>query len=102
MGLLVEITELDVMTLFLSTEGNALPLPLQQAVLYSDVVGACLENPSCTGITTWGLGDHLSWVRTYFGLPDDPLLFVEGWTRKPAYFAVRSEFAAAERRQRSR
>ena len=102
LGLLVEITELDVVTLFLSTEGNALSLPLQQAVLYSDVVGACLENASCIGVTTWGLGDHLSWVRTYFGLPDDPLLFVEGWTRKPAYFAVRAEFAAAERRQRSR
>jgi len=102
LGLLVEITELDVVTLFLSTEGNALPLPLQQAVLYSDVVGACLENASCTGITTWGLGDHLSWVRTFFGLPDDPLLFLEDWTRKPAYFAVRAEFAAAERRQRPR
>ena len=101
LGLPVEITELDVVTIFLSSAGDALAPLLQQAILYSDVVGGCLENSSCSGITTWGLGDHLSWVRTFFGLPDDPLLFVEDWTRKPAYFAVRAEFAAAAWRNRS-
>lgn len=95
LGLELEITELDVVTLFFGAFDEPGEPPIKQAALYGWVLRACLENPGCHGVTTWGLGDHLSWVRTFFGFADDPLPFDENWQRKPAYFAIRAECAAA-------
>lgn len=95
LGLDVEITELDVVTLFMANLPEAPGKPIRQALVYGDIFGACLAEAACTGITTWGLGDHLSWIRSFFGFADDPLLFDDAWARKPAWFAVRAELAAA-------
>ncbi len=95
LGLDIEITELDVVTLFMPNSPGAPGKPIRQALVYGDVLEACLAQPRCTGVTTWGLGDHLSWIRSFFGFPDDPLLFDDSWSRKPAWFAVRAELAAA-------
>lgn len=100
LGLDVEITELDVVTLFMPNLPDGPVKPIRQALIYGDVFAACLAEPACTGLTTWGLGDHLSWIRTFFGFADDPLLFDDSWARKPAWFAVRAELAAAEMQRR--
>ena len=61
-----------------------------QADDYRAAVGACLAVPRCTGITTWGLSDRYTWLRSFFGIEDWPLPFADDWTRKPAYFAMRA------------
>jgi endo-1,4-beta-xylanase len=38
------------------------------------------------GITTWGVGDGDSWIRSYFNRIDWPLLFDENYEPKPAFY----------------
>ena len=38
-------------------------------------------------MTFWGFTDAYSWIDNQFG-PDDPLLFDEQYTAKPAFFGV--------------
>ncbi len=62
LGLQVHITEL----------GGSLPLDpsglardpdlLRQAEVYRGVVRACMQNPGCTAIQTWGFTDKYSWI----------------------------------------
>ena len=90
LGLEVEITELDISTFFRGAPaGQEL---LVQARDYRDVVRACLAVPECRGITTWGLNDRYTWIRSFFGFPDDPLPWDDFWQAKPAYFAMRGAF----------
>src|SRR6516164_10156877 len=35
---------------------------LRQANVYRRVVRACLRNPGCTAIQTWGFTDEYSWI----------------------------------------
>ncbi len=87
LGLDVEITELDVSVLF--RFGSSRPPLRAQADDYRAAFGACLRVPRCRGVTTWGISDRYTWVRSFLGLPDDPLPFDDGWIPKPAYFAMR-------------
>ena len=88
LGLEVELTELDVGVARLTTD---LPARLDtQAAIYRDAVSACSAVPACRGVTTWGIVDTYSWVRSFLGIDDVPLLFGDGWVRKPAYFAARA------------
>ncbi len=54
---------------------------------YREIVGACVAQPRCDGITFWGFTDRYSWIDTFFG-PDDPLLFDETYGAKPAAYGV--------------
>jgi endo-1,4-beta-xylanase len=93
LGLEVEVTELDVTLVFRSGD---LPGRLAfQGDYYRDVVEACTRVPACTGVTTWGLADRYTWLRSFFGLTDWPLPFDDDWRRKPAYFGMRAALAAA-------
>ena len=92
----VHITELDV-ALPLSTENQARPEDLQrQADIYRAVVKACLRNPGCTAIQTWGFTDKYSWIGSHShhtqgaALPFDRL-----YQPKPAYRAILSEISAS-------
>lgn len=83
-GLLLRISEMDV-ALPNAADTTAL---YGQANVYRDVLDACLRQPGCTGLTTWGFTDKYSWIPTYEpglgrGLPLDV-----GLGRKPAYDAL--------------
>jgi len=77
----IYITELDVSLV----EGTSL---VQQASVYEAVVQACLAQPRCKAIQTWGLTDQYSF-RSIF----DPLLFDRDYQAKPAYTAVQGVLA---------
>jgi endo-1,4-beta-xylanase len=65
LGLQVHITELDV-SLAVDSEGHASNEDLRrQADIYSSVVRACLQNPGCTAIQTWGFADKYSWIGSH-------------------------------------
>lgn len=64
----------------------------QQAKIYSDMLGACLEAgpQTCPNFGFLGLIDRQSWYRG-IGLTDaNPLLFNQDYSPKPAFFAIRS------------
>lgn len=84
LGLEVEITELDVTLANRSSCQVAL-----QGETYRDVMAACLAVSGCTGVTTWGIGDGFTWIKSIFGFEGAPLPFDEAWQPKPAYFGLR-------------
>jgi endo-1,4-beta-xylanase len=94
LGLEVHITELDV-----SLCGNT-PLeqrrPLQRDRLAS-VTQVCLDQPKCTAMTFWGVGDSDSWrdAECMGGGRSEPLLFDSSYQRKDAYYGVFDTLAAA-------
>ena len=95
LGLQVHITELDV-SLPVDSSGQPGKEDLQrQAEIYRAVVGACLRNPGCTAIQTWGFTDKYSWIGSHsHGAQGAALLFDRAYKPKPAYDAVRDELAA--------
>lgn len=65
LGLQVHIAELDV-SLPLGPTGAVQEADLQrQADVYRGVVRACLQNPACTAIQTWGFTDKYSWIGSH-------------------------------------
>jgi endo-1,4-beta-xylanase len=87
LGLLVQITEMDVRTQYHSiSEEEKLEL---QAKMYRQVIETCLSAENCNAFITWGLTDRYSWIPGYTGSPDMPLLFDRTGRPKPAYEAVR-------------
>jgi len=95
LGLQVHITELDV-SLPVDSSGQPGKEDLQrQAEIYRAVAGACLRNPGCTAIQTWGFTDKYSWIGSHsHGTQGAALLFDRSYKPKPAYDAVRDELAA--------
>ena len=86
LGLLVELTELDIPLFVFGAEPDPLAA---QAQAYADVFAACVAVAACSGITTWGIDDSDTWLDS-FGLtqgfaPNRPLLFDELGQPKPAY-----------------
>jgi endo-1,4-beta-xylanase len=68
---------------------------LRQAQAYRAVVHACLQNPSCTAIQTWGFTDKYSWIGSHsHGTRGRALLFDRAYQPKPAYDAVVQELTA--------
>jgi len=96
LGLQVHITELDV-SLPIDARGELVhEEDLQrQAEIYRGVVRACLQNPGCTAIQTWGFTHKYSWIGSSsrhtrgWALPFD-----RAYRPKPAYDAVLEEFRA--------
>ena len=94
LGLQVHITELDV-ALPVDPQGAPRPEDLQrQADAYPRVVRACLQNPGCTAIQTWGFTDKYSWIGSHsYGTQGAGLLFDRAYKPKPAYDAMLKELA---------
>jgi endo-1,4-beta-xylanase len=92
LGLLVEITEMDVPV---GEIPGTIDEKLQrQRGLAHDIVAACVSVEKCTGITFWGLTDNDSWLSTAeWGhirgrLPHYPLLFNSDYKPKPILAGV--------------
>jgi endo-1,4-beta-xylanase len=81
LGLQVHITEMDVRIPLPVTEQGL----LEQAVVYRNVLDACLEQDACTALVTWGLTDRHSWVPGFFEGYGAALLFDEEYEPKLAY-----------------
>ena len=95
LGLQVHITELDVA---LPINANGLPRAddlIHEADIYRGIVRACLNNPGCTAIQTWGFTDKYSWIGSHSrhtrgqGLPFD-----RTYQPKSAYRAVLEELSS--------
>jgi hypothetical protein len=69
----------------------------RQAAGYRQVASACLDDPACDTIVTWGLSDRYTWWRTLIpgGLFPEALHFDEDLAPKPAAFALHETLAAA-------
>jgi endo-1,4-beta-xylanase len=97
MGLLVEITEMDVPI------GEVAGTPAQkletQRTLTHDIVAACMAVKACTGITFWGVSDAYTWLnspewaRLRGRMPHLPLLFDSEYRPKPMFTGVADAFA---------
>jgi endo-1,4-beta-xylanase len=93
LGVQVHITELDV-SLPVDAQGNARPEDVaRQADIYGRAVKACLQNPGCTAIQTWGFSDKYSWIGSHSrGARGAALPFDRAYKPKPAYDAMLQEF----------
>ena len=85
LGLAVNISEMDVRIRL--APGTSPRGSQTQRRAYREIVGVCVAQPLCDGITFWGFTDRYSWIDTFFG-PDDPLLFDEAYGAKPAAYGV--------------
>lgn len=96
LGVQVHITELDV-SLPVGPDGQAAEENLRrQADVYRGVVRACLKNPGCTAIQTWGFTDKYSWIgRHSGGTRGAALPFDGGYNPKPAYRVILDELKSA-------
>jgi endo-1,4-beta-xylanase len=95
LGVQVHITEADVA---LSVDGNRNPKDPEdlnrQAEICRSIVRACLDQPGCTAIQTWGFTDKYSWIFGSSGRTKDAaVLFDQNYQPKPAYLAVRDALA---------
>ncbi|MGC2329220.1 MAG: endo-1,4-beta-xylanase [Candidatus Sulfotelmatobacter sp.] len=71
---------------------------LRQAQVYRSVVHACLQNPACTAIQTWGFTDKYSWISSHsHNTRGHALWFDQTYQPKPAYDAVLQELTASRR-----
>jgi endo-1,4-beta-xylanase len=99
LGVQVHITELDVS---LPMDPNSLPRNddlLRQAAIYRGIFGACLQNPGCTAIQTWGFTDKYSWIGSHSdGTRGAALPFDRAYKPKPAYNATIEEVSATRNR----
>jgi endo-1,4-beta-xylanase len=105
LGLQVHITELDVpLPASPSVDSTGRPAHdglqdndlLRQAQIYRSVVHACLQNPGCTAIQTWGFTDKYSWIGSHsHGASGRALWFDKTYQPKPAYDAALQELTAS-------
>jgi endo-1,4-beta-xylanase len=91
LGLEVQITEMDVQ--IHGASGTMQEKLAQQASAYRDILGACLSVTKCTAFVMWGFSDRYSWIPSFTGHPDAPLIFDESYHPKPAYCALIAELA---------
>jgi len=84
LGLVVELTELDV-PLATSQPGAA----EEQRRVYLEVARACLAVPACRRITLWGFTDAHTWIDSFIGPDFAPLPLDTAYQRKPAWFGLR-------------
>lgn len=98
LGLQVHITELDI-SLPVDSQGEASKEDLaRQAEIYRAVVRACLMNPGCTAIQTWGFTDKYSWINSHsHGTRGAALPFDRSYQPKPAYKAMLKELGLGRR-----
>jgi endo-1,4-beta-xylanase len=92
LGLQVHITELDIELPVDSTGSFSKHDLAQQAEIYRGVVRACVQNPRCNAIQTWGFTDKYSWVGSHsHGARGGALPFDRFYQPKPAYTAMIEE-----------
>lgn len=86
LGIQIYISEMDVRypTPISTADAQA------QATIYKNVLAACLQQPACKGLTTWGFTDKYSWIPGAFPGLGDALEFDANYAAKPAYFALQS------------
>jgi len=98
LGVQVHITELDI-SLPLDATGKPAPEDLlRQAEIYRGVVQACLQNPGCTAIQTWGFTDKYPWIGSHsHGTQGAALPFDRSYKPKPAYAAIMEELSSRRR-----
>ena len=101
LGLQVHVTELDV-SLPLQPDGSITTQDLQrQAEIYRGVVRACLQNPGCTAIQTWGFTDKYSWIGSHSRhTRGGALPFDQSYKAKLAYDVMIEEISRKEHAQR--
>ena len=88
LGLLIEITELDI-RLPVDATGAASPADLaRQAALYKIVFETCLKYPACRMVQTWGFTDRNSWIPSAFRGFGAALPFDANFQPKPAYNSI--------------
>ena len=88
MGLFIELTEVDArIGLFADADD---PLGAQ-AELFHQLAARCRAVSQVKGITLWGVSDAASWLDHFppfdAGAPNQPLLFDQYASLKPAYYA---------------
>jgi endo-1,4-beta-xylanase len=85
LGLSVNISEMDVRVR--DVPGTTQVRLDTQKTVYHSVVGICIAEARCDGVTFWGFTDAQSWIDAQFGA-DDPLIFDDQYAVKPAYYGV--------------
>lgn len=94
LGMQVHITELDVSLPLDSTGQVRNEDLLRQADIYRGIAQACLANPGCTAIQTWGFTDKYSWIGSHsHGTRGSALPFDRMYKTKPAYDAMLEELS---------
>ena len=83
LGLELHITELDVRT----TDSSDASLATQ-AKIYGEIARACVQQPACKLIQTWGFTDKHSWIPGFFKGYGWALLWDDNYQKKPAYDAM--------------
>jgi len=86
-GLEVYVSEMDVQISVLP--GSYAEKLHEQADIFRQMAELCRVAGNCHSFTVWGVTDQYSWIPTYVGHPDAPLLFDTNYQPKPAYYAVR-------------
>jgi endo-1,4-beta-xylanase len=95
LGLEVHISEMDV-RMAVDSNGNASAADLaSQAVIYQNVVSACLANSNCTAFLTWGITDLYSWIPSTYPGFGAGLLLDQQYNPKPAYTSVSTALRSA-------
>ncbi len=84
LGLVVHITEMDIRIKEPVTEN----LLSEQAKIYHDIAGVCLESDACQALVLWGFTDKHSWIPWFFKGYGSALPFDESYQPKPAYNAL--------------
>lgn len=95
LGVQVHITELDVSLPVEADDQLHLDNLNRQAEIYREIVRACLNNPGCTAIQTWGFTDKYSWIGSHsHGSRGRALPFDRAYRPKPAWRAILEELSA--------
>lgn len=89
LGLEIQFTEVDV-----RLHGNDRNSLAEQAQVYGDLMGACLQQPACTAFQMWGFTDKQSWVPEFFPGYGWALPFDKNYRKKPAYNALLERLSA--------
>ena len=89
MGYKTEITELDMRLLLFKKAKD----PYQaQGEQYYKIARVCLEEPSCQGLTIWGVTDRENWMDQIppfsWKSPNAPYILDENLNKKPAYWGI--------------
>ena len=93
-GLETQITEMDVML-----ASPVTPAALRaQAVVYGNMLSACLAVAQCSSFATWGVDDGHSWIPEFFPGHEAALLFDRELRPKPAYWRIRQVLRLASRK----
>ena len=86
-GLPVYVTEFDVD--MQNVEGSQSERMAIQALIYRDMLEACLESEVCVSFTVWGINDKHTWVEQTAGSAHPiPTPFNDELERKPAHTAL--------------